>query len=282
MPVMRPMTKAEEDASQGPVLDVGRYYPGTVQKVDFFRNKEGRIVGGRPTPVKDGKCSKPNGQIKLVIFVKLDEFPEQETLVTMPFPWNDEVAPPWDGPKENGLPVFVNDNGKTVPSGKANTFSDEDVAKYMRPIRTGGNMPNKISKIAGVFGWSPFIIDGKGEPVAQELDLDILMRGKRVHVGRIQKGEYVDTEILPLNQTKKPTDKWVGEMFEALKGVTMKSGVLFTSENVCKALGINDNILTPADYEKIAPVLESSLVDREILVPSPFEGAVPEKKSGGL
>ncbi len=282
MPILRPMTKAEEDASQGPVLEVGRYYPGTVQKVDFFRNKEGRIVGGRPTPVKDGKCSKPNGQIKLVIFVKLDEFPDQETLVTMPFPWNDEKAPPWDGPKENGLPVFENKDGKTVPAGKANTFSDEDVEKYKLNLRTG-QMKNKIVRVAEDFGWSPFIINAKGEPIEQSLDLDVMLRGKRVFVGRIQQAAgYVDTEIKPLNQTKKPTDKWVDEMFEALGGVTMKSVSPFTVETVCKALGINDNILTPADYEKIAPVLESSLVDRSLHVPSPFEGAVPEKKSGGL
>jgi hypothetical protein len=153
----------------------------------------------------------------------------------------------------------------------------------MKPLRTGGQMPNKIVTVAGEFGWTPFVIE-KGEPVAQELDLEALLKGKRVYTGRIKnvKTGNFDNEIKPFTMAKKPVQQWVGEMITSLEGQVMKSGKPFTLDNVCGALNINTNVITPDDYMKLSAVLESSLTDRDIPVPSEFSGGVAEKKSGGL
>jgi hypothetical protein len=283
---LRPMTKQEEEANSnnGPLLEEDKYYAATVTKVDFFRNKEGKIVGGKPSQVRDGKCPHPNGQMRLAVWMHLDEF-NDDTVVSMPFPWDEEKAPPWNGPKdENGFPIFTkNENGKLIPSGEHNLFTDEDVLRYMKPLRTSGTMPNKIVVIASDFGWSPFIIEN-GEPVPQELDLEVLLKGKRVYTGRIKnvKTKNFDNEIKPFTMQKKPIQQWVGEMLTNLEGQVMNSGKPFTLENVCVALQINTNVITPNDYTKIASALESSLTNRDLLVPSEFTGGVSEIKLGGL
>jgi hypothetical protein len=278
------MSKDEEDR-QGPKLDPGRYYAGTVTNVDFFRNKAGRIVGGRPTGPKNGVSSRPNGQVKLAVKIQLDEF-DGEYLVTLPMPWNDREAPPWNGPKdENGQPVFESKDGKQIAVGEPNTFTDDDVTKYAMSLHTG-RMKNKIVTVAEAFGWSPFVIGTDGVSVPQELDIAALLTNQRVFVGRVKnESGYTDTEIRPFKKVEKPVTQWISEMIDVLRTATMRSGLPFTMENVASALKVvpdTTGAYAVPDLKRISEVLQSSCSDRDIPCPSAYQGDDAVVKSGGL
>jgi hypothetical protein len=239
MPLMkvRPMTEEEEKAGDYPDLQEGTYYPGTVKSVDYFRNKEGRIVGLAPAKIRDGQSAHPWGQIRVAIKVKLDDF-EKDYTIGVPLPLNEEKCKPWNGPfDDDGLPVFGGD-GKAL--GEGNTFTEDEIAPFMKPLRTGGTMKNSMAIIAEKFGWKPFkvyatdvMVNGEGEvvldagkpapisailpagvsvvksgqPIRQWLDLSVLLQGKRVMVGKIREKDsngkpkpFTITDIIPTDE----------------------------------------------------------------------------------
>lgn len=298
LPRVRSMTKEEEESSGRPQLVPGQYYPGVITRVDFFRNKEGRIVGLRPTKPVDGKSAHPNGQMRIMIEVKLDGF-DQKYTIGIPLPWDERKAPPWNGPHDaSGNPMF-DDDGKAL--GQANTFTDEEAAKYARPLRTGGQMKNKLAVLAEKFGWTPFrvypvdvmidengdVVTGKdgravpvpatlpegvsvvkaGQPISQWLDLDALLTGKRVMLGEIksENGRYTDTDLIPSEDGAqepslplKPGEIWFNELVDALRGEKLGNGEPFTYKNVLEAVKGRDGL------ERVGPnILPDMLSEAE-------------------
>lgn len=279
IPRMSPMTK-EEEGQRGPQVDEGRYYRGEVVNVDFFRDKAGLAVGSKPgKPRADGSVSNPHGAMRIHIDVKLDEeygFDDPIAVISFPYPWSDreEESYPWIGDAE---------------SGHSNKFTDEQVVKYMRHIRTGDQMPNAMAVIAKRFGYVPFVVDSKtGLPVPQVLDFGGLMMGKRVMVGRVKmegrQGASWDIQPGGASESQgaeKPVRQYVSELFAALVDAKMGNGAAFTEQAVLAGMSTRPQHAdlvgktTVADLSdeqagRLATVLVASCNDRKIVVPSKY------------
>lgn len=253
LPKFAPQTKEEEQ--RGPQVEEGRYYRGQVIAVDFFRDKEGKAVGNRPGKQRpDGSIGNPHGSMRIHVDVKLDEeygYDDPVAVISMPCPWNnrDKEAWPWVGDAE---------------SGKPNHFTNEQIGRFIRHIRTGDQMPNAIAIVAKRFGYTAFLISegipvlddkgkpvldekgqplvtGKGLPVPQDLDFAGLMMGKRVMVGRVKiegrQGASWDIQPHAASQSiEKPLHLWISELFGVLNESKMGNGEPFTPPTVLAAM----------------------------------------------
>ncbi len=219
-------------------VTLGEYYPVTVTGIDFWRNKEGKIMGWAPDQIREGKQRHPHGRMKIVFTCTIDGG-RGDIMVSIPFPWNEKDAPPWDG--------GIGADGKTY--GKANLFTNEQAAQYrgsIKPVVPSGRGA-RLPQWAQQLGWEAEVVPaGGGKPIANNLKPTWFV-GKRFMLGKFTQADSGarDWVIKPLSSdaiAKEAVRVDINALLVALKGQVTKDGQpLDTFESVAAILGLSSD-----------------------------------------